>query len=308
MLRRPPPFPNARSVAAPAAVAAAALAAGLGAPLLLWLSRFGQHPYATLPLPVVLLFGALFTGLLVEAVAHRPGPRSMAVLAVAGTAGAAASLAFPFTGPHDALAPLAATALALLLRAAAPRRSRMLAAMSVYVGCTLLANYTFDSFLPVGPFLLVNVGTLFFGVTFTQRDRVHRYGRGPVYGMIVIAAGANVALAAGLGTPLRYVGVSFLSILLSETVDTEIYQRLLGRRWLVRVASSNGVSAPLDTLVFTLLAFVGQDFATPRWLLQVIATDVIVKYASSLAAALGVSTLPRAVARAPHGVAGPEPS
>jgi len=171
----------------------------------------------------------------------------------------------------------------------------------VYAGCTLLANYTFDSFLPLGPFVLVNVGTLFFGVTFTQRDRVHGYGRRKAYGMIAASAVANVALAAGLGTPLRYVGVSFLAILLSETADTEIYQRLLHRRWLTRVASSNGVSAPLDTLIFTLLAFVGQDFATPSWLARVIATDVAVKYTSSLVAALGLNALPGALARRVRG-------
>src|SRR5690606_34935830 len=144
--------------------------------------------------------------------------------------------------------------------------------------CTLLANYTLDSFLPLGDFFLLNVGTLFFGITFTQRDRVHRYGRRAVYLTILVAASANVVLAASLGTPLRYVAVSFLSIVLAESADTEIFQRLRDRRWLTRVASSNAVSAPLDTLIFTLLAFWGEDFATPAWLTQVIVTDVLVKY------------------------------
>src|SRR5690606_40235609 len=130
----------------------------------------------------------------------------------------------------------------------------------------------------VGSFFLVNVGTLFFGVTFTQRDRVHAFGRPIVYRMILLAAVANVALAASLGTPLRYVGVSFLSIVLAETADTEVFHRLRGRRWLRRVATSNAISAPIDTVVFTLLAFVGEEFATAGWLTQVIVTDVLVKY------------------------------
>ena len=104
--------------------------------------------------------------------------------------------------------------------------------------------------------------------------------------MILVAAAANVALALTLGTPLRYVAVGFLAIILSETVDTEIYQRLLDRRWLTRVASSNAVSAPLDTLIFTLLAFAGEPFATAMWMLQVIVTDVIVKFGASMVATL----------------------
>ena len=58
------------------------------------------------------------------------------------------------------------------------RRAPMLAAMSVYVVCTLLANFTFDSFLALPGYGQLSVGTLFFGVTFTQRDRVHSFGKG----------------------------------------------------------------------------------------------------------------------------------
>jgi uncharacterized PurR-regulated membrane protein YhhQ (DUF165 family) len=169
------------------------------------------------------------------------------------------------------------------------------------VVATVLANYTFDSFIPLGGFdlangwfldrfeFLVNVGTLFFGITFTQRDRVHRFGREAVYSMILVAAIANVLMSLHLGTPLRYVFVGFLAIVLSETADTEIFARLRGRPWFARVASSNAVSAPLDTVIFTVLAFVGQSFATPTWMLQVIVTDILVKYSSGLLAAVQIA-------------------
>ena len=272
-------------------------AAALGNGLLWCLSQFGQHPYPVLPFALITLFGLLFTGLLVDlTLALRTG-RAALVLAAALAVGALASWLLPFAEARYALAPLAAVTVAAVLRFVAPKRAVMLAAMTVCVSCTLLANYTFDSFLPVGGFFLLNVGTLFFGVTFTQRDRVHGFGRRAVYAMILSAAAANVLLSSHLGTPLRYVGVSFLSIVISETTDTEIYQRLIHRRWITRVASSNAVSAPMDTLIFTFLAFLGQDFATPRWFFQVIATDILVKYGSSMVAATRVLDLPAALAR-----------
>ncbi len=285
---------NARTVLAAAAIG---LAAALGNGLLWRLSQFGQHPYPVLPFALITLFGLLFTGLLADLTAGQGTRQAARVLSAALVAGAPAALTLPFAEPRYALAPVAAVAAAALLRFTVPRRAIMLGAMAVYVSCTLLANYTFDSFLPVGGFFLLNVGTLFFGVTFTQRDRVHGFGRRAVYAMILAAAVANVALSSQLGTPLRYVAVSFLSIVLSETADTEIYQRLIHRRWITRVASSNAVSAPMDTLIFTFLAFLGQDFATPRWFVQVIATDIVVKYASSMIAATRMLDLPKVLAR-----------
>ena len=285
---------HARTVFAGVAVG---LAAALGNGLLWRLSQFGQHPYPVLPFTLIVLFGLLFTGLLVDLTTGKSARYAATVLSAGLTAGVAAALVLPFAEPRYGLAPVAAVAAAALLRFTAPRRAVMLGAMAVYVSCTLLANYTFDSFVPVGGFFLLNVGTLFFGVTFTQRDRVHGFGRRAVYAMILAAAATNVALSSHLGTPLRYVAVSFLSIVLSETADTEIYQRLIHRRWITRVASSNAVSAPMDTLIFTFLAFLGQDFATPRWFVQVIATDIVVKYASSMVAATRMLDLPKILAR-----------
>lgn|GEM_PF-269034 len=286
--------PRVTSRRATALVMVTALASGLGPAALFWLAGFGQAPPERLPLAAVPLLGAVLCGPLVDLtarLARRAALGLLALAAVVGVAAAVATLALPGAGPYYLLSPVAATLLAGLLRETQPRG--LYPAVAVYVACTLLANFTLDSFLPVGSFFLVNVGTLFFGVTFTQRDRAHRFGRPTVYRMIMAAAFANVALAAALGTPLRFVAVSFLSIVLAETADTEVFHRLRGRRWVTRVATSNAVSAPIDTVVFTLLAFWGEDFATPGWLTQVIVTDVLVKYASGLLAALGVLALVR---------------
>lgn len=137
------------------------------------------------------------------------------------------------------------------------RSAPMLAAMSVYIVCTLLANFTFDSFLALPVYGQLSVGTLFFGVTFTQRDRVHGFGKSRAYGMIAVAACANLALSAYLGIPLRFLLAGFLAILVSETADTEVYGRLMKRRWLTRVLTSNAFSIPLDSVTFTAIAFAG---------------------------------------------------
>jgi uncharacterized PurR-regulated membrane protein YhhQ (DUF165 family) len=307
------PLAAPRRPTAATLVLAGALAVGpWSAALLYVLSRFGQSPPATLPWAVIGLLGALLAAPAAAAAAHLP--RTLAVstaaagaalalagaLALASVPALASATAAGLPLAYAATVPVTLLGLALLraLPGAAPE---LYGAALVYVGCTILANFTFDSFLPLGDFFLVNVGTFFFGVTFTQRDRLHRFGRGVVYRVIVAAAAANVVAALAVGTPLRYVAVSFLAILVSETADTEVYHRLLHRRWIARVAGSNAVSAPLDTILFTTLAFAGAPFATAAWMTQVIVTDVIVKYAASMVAAITVLSRPAWVPRPPTG-------
>jgi hypothetical protein len=98
----------------------------------------------------------------------------------------------------------------------------------------------------------------------------------------------NVVTALCLGTPLRYFVVAFAAILLSETADTEVYQRFVTRSWWTRVARSNLVSIPIDTIVFTVFAFTGESFATPLWMLEVILTYPMVKLLVGFVAALRV--------------------
>lgn len=232
-------------------VAVLAGALGGGPSALAWFSTFGPTPTDRLPALALALFGLLFVGALTDLRGASDARRvrvvttSVFVIALAvalALAGAGAGRLEYLLAPASAMTGLGALRL-LGSRAPDGRAASLVAAATVYVAATLLANFTLDSFLPLGGFFLVNVGTLFFGLTFTQRDRVHQHGRRAVYAMIFLAATANVALAATLGTPLRYVAVSFLTILVAETADTEIYQRLLRRPWLARVAASTP-SAP----------------------------------------------------------------
>ncbi|MEO0825795.1 MAG: VUT family protein [Cyanobacteria bacterium J06639_16] len=154
----------------------------------------------------------------------------------------------------------------------------------IYVLATLGANYTAAWFIPLPIFGQVAVGTFIFGVTFTQRDRLHAAGRKWVYMMIAIAAFANILMSAILGVPLRIILASFLAIVLAETADTEIYQRLLPYPWLLRVTGSNAVSVPLDTLLFTLVAFAGV-FSTAE-MISILFGETVVKYLIGLVVAL----------------------
>ncbi len=161
----------------------------------------------------------------------------------------------------------------------------------IYCIAVWLANYTATWFIPLPVFGMVAVGTLIFGITFTQRDRVHRYGRRVVYRMIGVAAVGMVVESLFLGVPWRIILASFIAIVLSETADTEVYQRLLGRPWLQRVAGSNAVSIPLDSMIFNAIAFAGV-FA-PLMLVQIIFGEIVVKTATGGLAALWKSSTAR---------------
>jgi uncharacterized PurR-regulated membrane protein YhhQ (DUF165 family) len=158
----------------------------------------------------------------------------------------------------------------------------------IYVAAVLTANYTATWFFPLPVFGLVATGTILFGATFTARDYVHRLGRTKVYTMITIAALASACLSALGPVSWRIVAASVVAILLSETADTEVYQRLLGQRWLVRVTGSNLVSIPLDTALFNALAFAGV-FTGPV-LGAIVVGEVVVKFVVGGIVALWRST------------------
>jgi len=155
----------------------------------------------------------------------------------------------------------------------------------IYVTVVLSANYTATWFIPLPIFGLVALGTLLFGVTFTARDYVHRLGRSKVYVMIFIAALSSAGLAWLGATPWRVVFASVVAIILSETADTEVFQKLMEKPWLERVTVSNSISVPLDTALFNILAF-GGVFPGPV-LAAIISGEIVVKFAVGVIVALG---------------------
>jgi len=160
----------------------------------------------------------------------------------------------------------------------------MLPSMMIYIVAVLAANYTATWFIPLPIFGMVSVGTLIFGITFTQRDRVHRYGRKAVYGMIMVAAVGMVLESLFLAVEWRIILASFIAIVLSEAADTEIYHKLLHRSWLQRVTGSNMISIPLDSFLFNLIAFLG--VFEPAMLVAIIFGEIVTKFTTGALAAL----------------------
>jgi queuosine precursor transporter len=294
--------------------------------VLLYLAQYAQFgpPPTQLKVEVIVFLGVLFTSFVFPFL-RRLGPTKLFGVLVSFVAAIALTFALtqltivsPTTQtPLMAswlylLSPVVALALSWLLHGILRDKAALWVAISTYVVCTVLANYTLDSFIPVPlniPALeftgQINVGTLFFGIIFTQRDRIHTFGRKYAYWAIGLAVIANVVSAYYLQTPWRFIAVSFLALTLSELTDTEVYQRFIRRSWWRRVATSNAVSIPIDSTIFTILAFVGEAFATPTWMIQVIITDIIVKLIIGFVVALGVwqTRPPTAIS---HGTAQPK--
>jgi len=174
----------------------------------------------------------------------------------------------------------------------------------LYLLAVLTANLTATAFLPFPVFGQVAVGTLIFGLTFTQRDRMHRLGRPFVYKVIALSAVLNLFMMATYvtfwGAPLvawfqaegwawlatsaeyllesgwRVLLASFLAIVIAETADTEVYHRVRHLGWYQRVLRSNTVSIPVDSVVFNLIAFAGV-FAWPLWL-SIVFGEIVTKF------------------------------
>jgi len=193
----------------------------------------------------------------------------------------------------------------------------MLAAV-IYVIAVLLANLTATLFLPVpifpGTEALVSVGTLIFGITFTQRDRMHYKGRPFVYKVILFAAFLNLLMLVSfsyLWGPVlvgffenrqwdwlassaamlaangwRVFLASFLATVIAEAADTEVYHYFRERSWIGRVFRSNAVSIPIDSILFNLIAFAGSAFFPPPVLIRVIIGEIISKYVVGIGYAL----------------------
>lgn len=146
----------------------------------------------------------------------------------------------------------------------------------IYISAVIIANYTAIWFIPLPIFGLIAIGTIIFGITFTARDYVHCLGRPRVYTMIAIAALASAVLSVFGPIDWRIILASVMAISLSETADTEIYQRLLAHRWIIRVTGSNVISIPLDTCLFNIIAFAG-IFPFPM-MVSIILGEIVVKF------------------------------
>ncbi|NLJ46508.1 MAG: queuosine precursor transporter [Treponema sp.] len=171
--------------------------------------------------------------------------------------------------------------------------------------------------------LAVDAGTFIYPITFTLRDLIHkRLGKSAARTVIILAAGINLAMAGYLWlvsalpadaawTAWEGAGVTandaFARILapawtivlasiaaevVSELIDTEVYHlwttRVTERLKWSRVLVSNAASVPVDSLIFSWLAF-GWGLGMPAaqvW--EIFWFNVAVKGAVTLASLPGI--------------------
>jgi uncharacterized integral membrane protein (TIGR00697 family) len=178
--------------------------------------------------------------------------------------------------------------------------------VSAYIAAQMLSDI---ASLKIGVVwgLAVDMGTFIYPATFTLRDMVHKVLGKRNAQTIVLAAGViNLLMAGylmwvasvpsdpswGLGAQFsailapvwRIVVASIVAEVLSELADTEIYHWFVSRvtrryQWL-RVLISNGVSVPIDNLVFSVGAF---GWALPWGVVwQIFLFNLLVKYGMTL--------------------------
>ena len=190
--------------------------------------------------------------------------------------------------------------------------------VAAYVAAQMMADVLSLKIAWVAGFS-IDAGTFVYPFTFTLRDMVHKLlGRAAARSVILAAAVINLAMAAFFAfaawlpadpswplqgafvavlTPVwRIVIASIVAELVSEFTDTEVYHlwvtRVTRRFQWARVLVSNGVSVPLDSLIFSWGAFGGRYASVTVW--SIFISNVLVKGIVTLASLPGIYLVPSA--------------
>jgi len=162
------------------------------------------------------------------------------------------------------------------------RITKIIIIISLYVACQMIADVAATKLVQIGD-LIIPAGTFIFAMTFTLRDVIHKkLGKQWARAAILAALAANILMSGylfimtllpspdffGLSDSWNAIfalvpAITIASIVaefVSEMLDTELYHTVKTRlpkfpQW-SRVLISNGVSLPVDSLIFALLAFV----------------------------------------------------
>jgi len=182
----------------------------------------------------------------------------------------------------------------------------VIAVTAAYLLCQIIADVTATKMVEIFG-LAVPAAVFIYALTFTLRDVAHKQlGKKTTVFLIITAGVVNVLMAAYfaftvalkpaafwsnqvaystiLGVVPRIVTASIISELISELLDTEVYQLWVDKfpkapQW-SRVLVSNLVSLPLDSVIFVGVAFYG-TMPMPA-LISVMVGQVTVKAAITL--------------------------
>jgi queuosine precursor transporter len=178
--------------------------------------------------------------------------------------------------------------------------------IAVYIGAQMLADI---ASLKIGLIagLAVDMGTFIYPVTFTLRDLAHKTaGKRAAQAMILAAGflnflmalylhwsalmpsdpdwGLHAEFAAVLAPMWRIVLASIAAEVISEMIDTEMYEwfvtRVTRRHHWARVLFSNNVSVPVDNAIFTVVAFGWTLPWNVVW--EIFVVNLVVKYVVTL--------------------------
>ena len=155
--------------------------------------------------------------------------------------------------------------------------------------------------------LAVDGGTFLYPLAFTLRDLIHkRLGKSTTQSLIIISAIINIFtpifffmvaklppdsswtynqdFANILSPVIRISLASIVAGVIAEFIDTEVYHLFVTRitkkyQWL-RVLLSNAVSVPIDTFIFTAIAFLG--LLDSKIIFDIIIFNCVVKYSVSV--------------------------
>jgi uncharacterized integral membrane protein (TIGR00697 family) len=183
----------------------------------------------------------------------------------------------------------------------------------LYVSAQIFADITSLRILMIAG-LSIDGGTLIYPFTFTLRDMVHKVaGASIARTLIIIAAVINLLMAilfwivSNLPADINEVGpqeefgmvlapvfrivlASIIAEVVSEFIDTEVYEQWIQRighnkQW-GRVLASNAVSVPIDSALFVLIAWWGE--LPTEVIFSLFIANVLVKGAVTLISIPGI--------------------
>ena len=185
-----------------------------------------------------------------------------------------------------------------------------------YVAAQILADIASLRIVFIAGFS-IDAGTFIYPLTFTLRDMVHKTAGIKIARMLILAAaGINLLMAlffkivavlppdmeVGLQSEFamvlspvwRIVGASIIAEVIGELIDTEGYrfwvEKVTRKYQWARVLVSNAVSIPIDSLIFSYLAFWGS--MPPAVVLSIFFSNMIIKGLTTLISIPGIYLVP----------------
>jgi uncharacterized integral membrane protein (TIGR00697 family) len=185
-----------------------------------------------------------------------------------------------------------------------------------YVAAQMMADIGSLRIVMVAGFS-IDAGTFIYPLTFTLRDMVHKVAGIKIARMLILAAAAiNIVmalffkivailppdLAIGLQSEFalvlapvwRIVGASIIAEVISELIDTEGYrfwvERVTRKYQWARVLVSNALSIPIDSFIFSFLAFWG--IMPTAVVMSIFFSNMIIKGITTLISIPGIYLVP----------------